>query len=146
MLIFISVLRVILMAEAMLLRGEHSKPHHHTHRRFNKTPTSSLTAEKPYNAPINMYSGLSVSQNDRAEKEILGSLAAKEILAFSYWDHPPGTSDRRTLSTSFDKEQLQSSDVSMFMYALTVSTMEPKNVKEAMIDPAWIESMQEELL
>nr|GEX29653.1 hypothetical protein [Tanacetum cinerariifolium] len=28
----------------------------------------------------------------------------------------------------------------------TVSTMEPKNVKEAMTDPAWIESMQEELL
>nr|GEW80095.1 hypothetical protein [Tanacetum cinerariifolium] len=34
----------------------------------------------------------------------------------------------------------------MCMYALTVSTMEPKNVKEAMIDPAWIDSMQEELL
>ncbi|GKF53137.1 retrovirus-related pol polyprotein from transposon TNT 1-94 [Tanacetum coccineum] len=32
------------------------------------------------------------------------------------------------------------------MYALTVSTMEPKNVKEAMTDPAWIESIQEELL
>ncbi|GKB57274.1 retrovirus-related pol polyprotein from transposon TNT 1-94 [Tanacetum coccineum] len=32
------------------------------------------------------------------------------------------------------------------MYALTVSTMEPKNVKEAMTDPAWTESMQEELL
>nr|GEW02838.1 hypothetical protein [Tanacetum cinerariifolium] len=30
--------------------------------------------------------------------------------------------------------------------ALTMSTMEPKNVKEAMTDPAWIESMQEELL
>nr|GEV59527.1 integrase, catalytic region, zinc finger, CCHC-type, peptidase aspartic, catalytic [Tanacetum cinerariifolium] len=29
---------------------------------------------------------------------------------------------------------------------LTVSTMEPKNVKEAMTDPAWIDSMQEELL
>nr|GFC81180.1 Gag-Pol polyprotein [Tanacetum cinerariifolium] len=26
------------------------------------------------------------------------------------------------------------------------STMEPKNVKEAMTDPAWIELMQEELL
>nr|GFA68254.1 retrovirus-related Pol polyprotein from transposon TNT 1-94 [Tanacetum cinerariifolium] len=38
------------------------------------------------------------------------------------------------------------SDGDMCMYALTVSTMEPKNVKEAMIDPAWIESMQEELL
>nr|GEX45663.1 putative ribonuclease H-like domain-containing protein [Tanacetum cinerariifolium] len=34
----------------------------------------------------------------------------------------------------------------MCMYALTVSSLEPKNVKEAMTDPAWIESMQEELL
>ncbi|GJV19048.1 putative ribonuclease H-like domain-containing protein [Tanacetum coccineum] len=34
----------------------------------------------------------------------------------------------------------------MCMYALTVSTMEPKNVKEAMTDPARIESMQENLL
>ncbi|GKB49632.1 retrovirus-related pol polyprotein from transposon TNT 1-94 [Tanacetum coccineum] len=33
----------------------------------------------------------------------------------------------------------------MCIYALTVSTMEPSNVKEAMIDPAWIDSMQEEL-
>ncbi|GJW64053.1 retrovirus-related pol polyprotein from transposon TNT 1-94 [Tanacetum coccineum] len=32
------------------------------------------------------------------------------------------------------------------MYALTVSTMELSNVKEALKDPAWIESMQEELL
>ncbi|GJW57056.1 retrovirus-related pol polyprotein from transposon TNT 1-94 [Tanacetum coccineum] len=38
------------------------------------------------------------------------------------------------------------SDGDMCMYALTVSTVEPKNVKEAMTDPAWIESMQEELL
>nr|GEV75144.1 hypothetical protein [Tanacetum cinerariifolium] len=36
-------------------------------------------------------------------------------------------------------------DGDMCMYALTVSTIEPKNVKEAMTDPAWIESMQEEL-
>nr|GFB01781.1 hypothetical protein [Tanacetum cinerariifolium] len=34
----------------------------------------------------------------------------------------------------------------MYMYALIVSTIEPKNVKEAMTDPAWIDSMQEELL
>nr|GEV84144.1 retrovirus-related Pol polyprotein from transposon TNT 1-94 [Tanacetum cinerariifolium] len=34
----------------------------------------------------------------------------------------------------------------MCMYALTVSTLEPKNVKEAMTDPVWIDSMQEELL
>nr|GEV83300.1 retrovirus-related Pol polyprotein from transposon TNT 1-94 [Tanacetum cinerariifolium] len=37
-------------------------------------------------------------------------------------------------------------DGDMCIYALTVSTMEPRNVKEAMIDPAWIDSMQEELL
>nr|GFB79317.1 Gag-Pol polyprotein [Tanacetum cinerariifolium] len=38
------------------------------------------------------------------------------------------------------------SDGDMCMYALTMSSLEPKNVKEAMTDPAWIESMQEELL
>nr|GEV88876.1 retrovirus-related Pol polyprotein from transposon TNT 1-94 [Tanacetum cinerariifolium] len=43
------------------------------------------------------------------------------------------------------RNQLRS-DGNMCMYALTVSTVEPKNVKEAMTDPAWIESMQEELL
>ncbi|GKE95281.1 retrovirus-related pol polyprotein from transposon TNT 1-94, partial [Tanacetum coccineum] len=30
-------------------------------------------------------------------------------------------------------------------YALTVSTVEPKNIKEAMSDHSWIESMQDEL-
>ncbi|GJZ84811.1 uncharacterized mitochondrial protein-like protein [Tanacetum coccineum] len=43
------------------------------------------------------------------------------------------------------RNQLRS-DGDMCMYALTVSTMEPRNVKEVMTDPAWIESMQEELL
>nr|GFB31483.1 Gag-Pol polyprotein [Tanacetum cinerariifolium] len=38
------------------------------------------------------------------------------------------------------------SDGDMCMYALSVSTMEPKKVKKAMTDPAWIDSMQEELL
>ncbi|GJT99890.1 putative ribonuclease H-like domain-containing protein [Tanacetum coccineum] len=33
----------------------------------------------------------------------------------------------------------------MCIYALTVSTMEPKNVKEAMTDPAWSNSTQEKL-
>ena len=33
----------------------------------------------------------------------------------------------------------------MCMFALTVSRDEPKNIKEAMADSAWIEAMQEEL-
>nr|GEU42017.1 putative ribonuclease H-like domain-containing protein [Tanacetum cinerariifolium] len=43
------------------------------------------------------------------------------------------------------RNQLRS-DGDMCMYALNVSSMEPKNVKEAMTDPAWIDSMQEELI
>nr|GEX70429.1 retrotransposon protein, putative, unclassified [Tanacetum cinerariifolium] len=39
----------------------------------------------------------------------------------------------------------QWTDGDMCMYALTVSTMKPKNIKEAMTDLAWIESMKEEL-
>ncbi|GJW35458.1 retrovirus-related pol polyprotein from transposon TNT 1-94 [Tanacetum coccineum] len=33
----------------------------------------------------------------------------------------------------------------MYMFALTVSTAEPKTIKEAMVDFAWIEAMHEEL-
>nr|GEY92173.1 retrotransposon protein, putative, Ty1-copia subclass [Tanacetum cinerariifolium] len=36
-------------------------------------------------------------------------------------------------------------DPKMCMYALTVSAAEPKNIKEAMADSAWIEVMQDEL-
>nr|GEV12995.1 hypothetical protein [Tanacetum cinerariifolium] len=47
--------------------------------------------------------------------------------------------------TVLTRNQLRS-DGDMCMYALTVSTIDPKNVKEAMTEPAWIDSMQEELL
>nr|GEW43819.1 integrase, catalytic region, zinc finger, CCHC-type, peptidase aspartic, catalytic [Tanacetum cinerariifolium] len=36
-------------------------------------------------------------------------------------------------------------DPKMCMFALTVSTTEPKNIREAMADSVWIEAMQEEL-
>nr|GEX35961.1 hypothetical protein [Tanacetum cinerariifolium] len=36
-------------------------------------------------------------------------------------------------------------DLEMCMFALTVSTAEPKNIKEAMADSAWIKALQEEL-
>nr|GFB69478.1 hypothetical protein [Tanacetum cinerariifolium] len=42
------------------------------------------------------------------------------------------------------RRQLES-DAKMCMFVLTVSRTEPKNIKEAMADSAWIESMQEEL-
>nr|GEU98642.1 retrovirus-related Pol polyprotein from transposon TNT 1-94 [Tanacetum cinerariifolium] len=36
-------------------------------------------------------------------------------------------------------------DAEMCMYALTVSTIEPKNIKESMLDHSWIKSIQDEL-
>ncbi|GKA37300.1 hypothetical protein Tco_0723865 [Tanacetum coccineum] len=36
-------------------------------------------------------------------------------------------------------------DFEVCMYALTVSTFEPKNIKEAMSDHSWVESMQDEM-
>nr|GFA88691.1 retrovirus-related Pol polyprotein from transposon TNT 1-94 [Tanacetum cinerariifolium] len=42
------------------------------------------------------------------------------------------------------RRQLKS-DVEMCMFALIVSRTKPKNIKEALADSAWIESMQEEL-
>nr|GFC39428.1 Gag-Pol polyprotein [Tanacetum cinerariifolium] len=42
------------------------------------------------------------------------------------------------------RQQL-TTDLEMRMFALTVSTTEPKFIKEAMADSAWIEAMQEEL-
>nr|GEW10908.1 putative ribonuclease H-like domain-containing protein [Tanacetum cinerariifolium] len=47
------------------------------------------------------------------------------------------------------QEEVKSSsyniDPEMCMFAFTVSTAEPKNIKEAMVDFAWTEAMQEEL-
>ncbi|GKB15648.1 retrovirus-related pol polyprotein from transposon TNT 1-94 [Tanacetum coccineum] len=60
-------------------------------------------------------------------------------------DHPLEQVIREPSSPVLTKNQLRSNG-DMCMYELTVSIMELKNVKEAMTDPAWIESMQEELL
>nr|GEW26023.1 hypothetical protein [Tanacetum cinerariifolium] len=60
-------------------------------------------------------------------------------------DHPVEQVIREPSRPVLTRNQLRS-DGDICMYALSVSTMEPKNAKEAMIDPAWIDSMQEELL
>nr|GFC22249.1 hypothetical protein [Tanacetum cinerariifolium] len=51
----------------------------------------------------------------------------------------------RNPSQSVRTRRLLESNVEMCMFAFTVSQTEPKNIKEAMADSAWIESMQEEL-
>ncbi|GJY60273.1 retrovirus-related pol polyprotein from transposon TNT 1-94 [Tanacetum coccineum] len=59
-------------------------------------------------------------------------------------DHPL-TQVRGNPSKPVQTRRQLATDLEMCMFALTVSTAEPKNIKEAMADSAWIEAMQEEL-
>nr|GEV96311.1 retrovirus-related Pol polyprotein from transposon TNT 1-94 [Tanacetum cinerariifolium] len=52
---------------------------------------------------------------------------------------------RRNPSNPVQTRRQLATDSEMCMFALTVSTAEPKNIKEAMADSAWREAMQEEL-
>ncbi|GJW06136.1 retrovirus-related pol polyprotein from transposon TNT 1-94 [Tanacetum coccineum] len=59
-------------------------------------------------------------------------------------DHPL-TQVRGDPSKPVQTRRQLATDPEMCMFALTVSTAEPKNIKDAMADSAWIEAMQEEL-
>ncbi|GKB76015.1 retrovirus-related pol polyprotein from transposon TNT 1-94 [Tanacetum coccineum] len=59
-------------------------------------------------------------------------------------DHPL-TQVRGNPSKPVQTRRQLATDPEMCMFALTVSTAEPKNIKEAMADSTWIEAMQEEL-
>nr|GEZ77082.1 hypothetical protein [Tanacetum cinerariifolium] len=65
------------------------------------------------------------------------------ILSTPTKDHPLEQVIRNPSQSVRTRRQLES-DAEMCMFALTVSRTEPKNIKEAMEDSAWIESMQEE--
>nr|GFC06815.1 integrase, catalytic region, zinc finger, CCHC-type, peptidase aspartic, catalytic [Tanacetum cinerariifolium] len=66
------------------------------------------------------------------------------INIFSTPDHPLEQVIRNPSQSVRTRRQLES-DAEMCMFALTVSRTEPKNIKEAMADSAWIESRQEKL-
>nr|GEU37898.1 hypothetical protein [Tanacetum cinerariifolium] len=92
-----------------------------------QTPTTSTsiadTAPSPTNSSSQATNFPNTSQDDHPLEQVIGE-PSQPVLT---------------------RNQLRSNG-DMCMYTLTVSTMEPKNVKEAMTNPAWIESMQEELL
>ncbi|GJZ94036.1 hypothetical protein Tco_0666239, partial [Tanacetum coccineum] len=60
-------------------------------------------------------------------------------------DHPL-TQVRGNPSKPVQTRRQLATDPEMCMFALTVSTVEPKNIKEAMADSAWIEAMQDKFL
>ncbi|GJV03777.1 retrovirus-related pol polyprotein from transposon TNT 1-94 [Tanacetum coccineum] len=57
--------------------------------------------------------------------------------------NPPSHVEIESSTTALEPSNVQNFH-QVCMYALTVSTIEPKNIKEAMEDHSWIESMQEE--
>nr|GEU87123.1 hypothetical protein [Tanacetum cinerariifolium] len=83
------------------------------------------------------YAPLTITTQQPSEGEL-------DLLFEAMYDDYIGGQPLATARTVSPAQEPQVRD--MCMYALSVSTMEPNNVKEAMTDPAWIDSMQEELL
>ncbi|GJT70088.1 retrovirus-related pol polyprotein from transposon TNT 1-94 [Tanacetum coccineum] len=71
---------------------------------------------------IKYYLGLTFGQKDQSSRQVIGV-------------HP---------NLLWTVKRINN-DSEVCMYALTVKTIEPKNIKEAMADHSWIESMQDEL-
>nr|GEY84012.1 hypothetical protein [Tanacetum cinerariifolium] len=65
-----------------------------------------------------------------------------QVSEYQWTKDPARTSSRKSIKASVNKA---TTDPEICMFALTVSTAELKNVKEAMADSARIEAMQEEL-
>nr|GEV09619.1 hypothetical protein [Tanacetum cinerariifolium] len=59
--------------------------------------------------------------------------------------HDPTQAPTVASTENMNQAEMLESDGEMCMFVLTVSRTEPKNIKEAMADSAWIESIQEEL-
>nr|GEX89395.1 putative ribonuclease H-like domain-containing protein [Tanacetum cinerariifolium] len=104
-----------------------SQQHAHQQRNLTSSPTASASDNVP-NAVfegdlfVNPFATPSTESVDHPLEQVIGE-PSRPVLT------------RNQLKTDGD----------MCIYALTVSIMEPKSIKEALTDPAWIESMQEEL-
>nr|GFC48804.1 integrase, catalytic region, zinc finger, CCHC-type, peptidase aspartic, catalytic [Tanacetum cinerariifolium] len=101
--------------------------------------TSTASTTIAYNVPIPTKSSshaTNIPITSQDVDELANSSTSAAVASSSSQNVDP--SNMHTNQLRFDGD--------MCMYALTVCTMEPKNVKEAMTDPAWIDSMQEELI
>nr|GFC68098.1 Gag-Pol polyprotein [Tanacetum cinerariifolium] len=86
-------------------------------------------------------------ENDQvADDEFINIFSTPRYPSEHRWtkDHPLEQVIGNPSQSVRTRRQLES-DAEICMFALTVSRTEPKNIKEAMADFAWIESMQEEL-
>nr|GEW82576.1 hypothetical protein [Tanacetum cinerariifolium] len=68
-----------------------------------------------------------------------------QVFEYRWTKENPLEQVRGNLSNPVQTRRQLATDPEMCMFALTVSNAEPKNIKEAMADSAWIEAMQEVL-
>nr|GEZ62784.1 hypothetical protein [Tanacetum cinerariifolium] len=89
----------------------------------DKTPTTNIQSSTK---PLNPTNRNAMENNDNQAED--------EFTNYFY-----------TLVREVAESSSRNIDPEMCMFALTVSTTEPKTIKEAMVDSAWIEAAQEEL-
>nr|GEW46354.1 hypothetical protein [Tanacetum cinerariifolium] len=85
-----------------------------------------------------------------ADKQLVEQLHAQEREQLSIEERSKLLAEliesrRKNPSKSVQTRRQLTTDPEMCMFTLTMSTAKLKNIKEAMVDPAWIEAMQEEL-
>nr|GFC11616.1 Gag-Pol polyprotein [Tanacetum cinerariifolium] len=98
---------------------------------------------------INIFSTLVQDQGETSSRHVDSSNMYTFYQRYPFehrWikDHPLEQVIGNPSQSVRTRRQLELDD-EMCMFALTVSRTEPKNIKEAMADSAWIESIQEEL-
>nr|GFC51446.1 Gag-Pol polyprotein [Tanacetum cinerariifolium] len=114
----------------------------------NKTPLKNQTTPDP-TCQVPPHAPTVASTENMNQAEMVEEYAQVENDEFinifcTSKDHPLEQVIGNPSQSIRTRRQLES-DVEMCMFALTVSQTEPKNIKEAMANSAWIESMQEEL-
>ncbi|GKD35306.1 gag-pol polyprotein [Tanacetum coccineum] len=102
-----------------------------THITISQAPTQAPTVT----ATENINQAETYKENEQVDED-------EFINIFSTPVHEQGETSSRYVDST--RRQLETNG-KMCMFALTVSQTRPKNIKEAMVDSAWIESMQEEL-
>nr|GEU60081.1 integrase, catalytic region, zinc finger, CCHC-type, peptidase aspartic, catalytic [Tanacetum cinerariifolium] len=111
----------------------------------DKQPTTNI---QPTSAPSTpTYAHAKENNDDQAEEDHLPDDEFTNPFCYRHkklLNHPL-EQVRENPSRPVQTRRQHVTDLEMCMFALTVSTTEPKTIKEAMANSAWIETMQEEL-
>nr|GFA19445.1 retrovirus-related Pol polyprotein from transposon TNT 1-94 [Tanacetum cinerariifolium] len=108
--------------------------------------TSSITIDEHEAPPIETTSDEQTSLISLTKTDELHQEDSANFEGNSHWTkyHPLGQVISDPSKPLMTHQRLHT-DSKVCMYALTVSTIEPKNIKESLADHSWIESMQDEL-